>query len=83
MKKMLFNIVVLLFFSASIVIGCAPTKVQKDQNLKTEETKEIAEPSGSYKDVEGKLEELNTLLKKKLITEDEYYKTRAKILENF
>ena len=83
MKKTLFNIVVLLFFSASIVIGCAPTNVQKDQNLNPEETKKVVEPSSSYKDVEGKLEELNTLLKKKLITEDEYYKTRAKILENF
>ena len=83
MKKTLFNIVVLLFFSASIVIGYAPTKVQKDQNLNTEETKKIAEPPGSYKDVEGKRGELNTLLKKGLITEDEYYKTRVKILESF
>ena len=83
MEKMLFNIVVLLFFSASIVIGCAPTKVQKDQNVNTEETKKITEPSRSYEDIEIKLEELNSLLKKGLITEDEYYKTRARILENF
>jgi len=83
MKKTLINIVVLLFFCASIVIGCAPTKVQKDQNVVTDETKKIAEPSGSYKDIEDKLIELDTLLKKGLITEDEYYKTRAKILENF
>ena len=83
MEKMLFNIVVLLFFSASIVIGCAPTKVQKDQNVNTEETKKITEPSRSYEDIEIKLEELNSLLKKGLITEDEYYKSRAKVLETF
>jgi hypothetical protein len=83
MKKTLFNIVVLLFFSASIVIGCAPTKVQKDQNLSTEKTKKKAEPSRSYEDIEGKLEELNALLKEGSITKEEYYKTRAKILEKF
>ena len=83
MKKALYNIVVLLFFSASIIIGCMPQKVQKDQNVVTGETKEMAEPSGSYKDIEGKLEELNSLLKKGLITEDEYYKTRIKLLEEF
>ena len=73
MEKILFNIVVLLFFSASIVIGCAPTKVQKDQNVNTEETKKITERSRSYEDMEKKLEELNSLLEKGLITEDEYY----------
>jgi len=83
MKKTLSVIVVLLFFSASIVIGCAPTNVQKDQNLNPEETKKVVEPSSSYKDIEGKLIELDTLLKKGLITEDEYYKTRAKVLEKF
>ncbi|MBW1608288.1 MAG: hypothetical protein JRF45_05155 [Deltaproteobacteria bacterium] len=83
MEKMLFNIVVLLFFSASIVIGCAPTKVQKDQNVNTEETKKITEPSRSYEDMEKKLEELNSLLEKGLITEDEYYKTRVRILDEF
>ena len=83
MKKTLFNIAVLLFFSASVIIGCAPTKVQKDQNVNTEETKKMAEPSGSYKDVEGKLQELDSLLKKGLISEDEYYKSRAKVLEGF
>ena len=83
MKKTLFNIVVLLFFSASIMIGCSPTKVQKDQNVNTEETKKITEPSGSYEDIEIKLEELNSLLKKGLITEDEYYKTRVRILDEF
>jgi len=83
MKKTLFNIFVLLFFSASIGIGCAPTKVQKDQNLNPEETKKVTEPSSSYKDIEGKLIELDTLFKKGLITEDEYYKTRAKVLEKF
>ena len=83
MPKTLFNIVVLLFFSASIVIGCAPTKVQKDQNLNTEGTKIISEPSKKYEDIEEKLEALNMLLKKELITEDEYYKTRTKILEDF
>ena len=83
MKKTLFNIFVLLFFSASIVIGCAPTKVQKDQNVVTDETKEMAKPPSSYKDIEGKLIELDELLKKGLITEDEYYKTRAKVLEDF
>jgi hypothetical protein len=81
MEKMLFNIVVLLFFSASIVIGCAPTKVQKDQNVNTEETKKITGPSRSYEDMEKKLEELNSLLEKGLITEDEYYKTRVRILD--
>ena len=83
MKKTLFNIVILLLFSASIIIGCVPTNVQNDQNVATDETKKIAEPSGSYKDVEGKLQELNALLKKGLITEDEYYKSRAKVLEDF
>ena len=83
MKKTLFSIVILLLFSASIIIGCVPTEIQKDQSVATDETKKIAEPSGSYKDVEGKLEELNALLKKGLITEDEYYKSRAKVLEDF
>ena len=83
MEKMLFNIVVLLFFSASIMIGCSPTKVQKDQNVNTEETKKITEPSRSYEDMEKKLEELNSLLEKGLITEDEYYKTRVRILDEF
>jgi hypothetical protein len=83
MKKALCVIVALLFFSASIVIGCAPTNVQKDQNLNPEESKKVEEPSGSYEDIEGKLIELDTLLKKGLITEDEYYKTRAKVLEKF
>ena len=83
MKKTLFNIVILLLFSASIVIGCAPTKVQKDQNVNTEETKKITEPSRSYEDMEKKLEELNSLLEKGLITEDEYYKTRVRILDEF
>jgi len=83
MKKTLFNIAVLLLFSSSVIIGCAPTKAQKDQDVNTEEAKKITEPSGSYKDVEKKLEELNSLLKKGLITEDEYYKTRAKLLEEF
>lgn len=44
MKKTLFNIVILLFFSASIVIGCAPTKVQKDQKVETGEVEKVAEP---------------------------------------
>ena len=83
MKKTLFNIAVLLFFSASVIIGCAPTKVQKDQNVNTEETKKITEPSRSYEDMEKKLEELNSLLEKGLITEDEYYKTRVRILDEF
>jgi hypothetical protein len=82
-KKTLFNIVILLLFSASIIIGCVPTNVQNDQNVASDETKKIAEPNSSYKDVEGKLEELNALLKKGLITEDEYYKSRAKVLEGF
>jgi len=47
MKKTLFNIVILLLFSASIIIGCVPTNVQNDQNVATDETKQIAEPSGS------------------------------------
>jgi hypothetical protein len=83
MKKTLSVIIVLLFFSVPIVIGCAPTNVQKDQNLNPEETKKVAEPSSSYKDIEGKLIELDTLFKKGLISEDEYYKTRAKVLEDF
>jgi len=83
MKKTLFNIVVLLFFSASIIIGCAPTKVQKDQKLDTEETKKIAEPSQSCEDIEGELKILNRLLNEGFITEDEYYKIRAKLLEKF
>ena len=83
MKKTLFNLAVLLLFSASVIIGCAPTKVQKDQNVKTEKTKKVRAPSGSYEDIEKKLEELNSLFKKGLITEDEYYKTRARLLEEF
>jgi hypothetical protein len=83
MKKTLFNIVVLLLFSASIIIGCVPTKSQNDQNVVTDEPKKITEPSERYKDIEGKLIELDILLKKGLITEDEYYKTRAKVLEDF
>ena len=83
MKKALYNIIVLLFFSASVIIECMQPKVQKDQNVVTSKTKEMAEPSVNYKDIEGKLEGLNSLLKKGLITEDEYYKTRAKVLEGF
>lgn len=65
------------------MIGQAPKKNQKDQNVSAEETKKIIEPSKSYEDIEIKLEELNSLLKKGLITEDEYYKTRVRILEEF
>lgn len=83
MKKLLINIVVLLFFFVSIVFGCAPTKAQKDQNVVTDKTKKKEVSSDSYKNIEGKLIELDTLLKKGLITEDEYYKTRAKVLEGF
>lgn len=64
MKKTLCVIVVLLFFSASIVIGCAPTNIQQDQNANPEETKKVYNPSGSYKDIEGKHIELDALLKK-------------------
>ncbi len=83
MKKTLFNIVVLLFFSASIIIGCAPTKVQKDQKLDTDKTETITEPSATYGDVEEELKTLNRFLNEGVITEDEYYKTRAKVLEKF
>jgi len=83
MKKTLFNIFVLLFFSASIVIGCAPTKVQKDQEVETDQAEKVAEPSKSYEGFEKKLIELNNLLEKGLITKDEYYKMRAKLLKEF
>ena len=83
MKKTLFNIVVLLFFSASIIIGCTPTKVQKDQKLATDEAEKIVEPSQSYEDIEGELKTLNRLLNEGFITEDEYYKIRIKVLEGF
>jgi len=83
MKKMLTNIVVLLFFFVSIIIGCASTKSQKDQNVVTDETKKVDVSSGSYKDIEDRLIKLNSLLKEGFITEDEYYKIRAKILEEF
>jgi hypothetical protein len=83
MKKTLFNIVLLLFFSASIVIGCAPTKVQKDQKVETDEVEKVAEPSQSYEEFEKKLIELNKLLENELITKDEYYKMRTKLLEDF
>lgn len=83
MKKTLVSIVVLLFFSASIIIGCAPTKAQKDQTLETVKKEKIAEPVEGYEDIEEKLILLNSLLKKGLITEDEYYKARAKVLEKF
>lgn len=83
MKKMIFNIVVLLLFSASIIIGCVPTKARKDQSLGTDKTEKVVEPSRTYEDVEEKLKTLNRLLNEGLITEDEYYKTRAKVLEKF
>ena len=80
---MILNIVVLLLFSASIIIGCVPSKIQKDQKLHTDKTEKIAEPSATYGNVEEKLKTLNRLLNEGLITEDEYYKTRAKVLEKF
>jgi len=80
---MIFNIVVLLLFSVSIIIGCVPTKARKDQNLGTKKTEKIAEPSRAYEHVEEELKTLNRLLKEGLITEDEYYKIRAKVLEKF
>ena len=83
MKKMIFNIVVLLLFSASIIIGCVPAKVQKDQNLGTDKTEKIVKPSESYEDIEEKLKILDRLLKDELITKDEYYKIRARVLEKF
>jgi hypothetical protein len=83
MKKVIFNIVVLLLFSASIIIGCAPTKVQKKQIVGTDKTEKTVKPSGSYEDIEEKLNTLNRLLNEGLITKDEYYKTRAKVLEKF
>jgi uncharacterized protein YxeA len=83
MKKMIFNIVVLLLFSASIIIGCVPTKVQKDQSVGTDKTEKMVKPSESYEDIEEKLKILNRLLKDGLITKDEYYKMRTKVLEKF
>jgi uncharacterized protein YxeA len=83
MKKMIFNVVVLLLFSASIIIGCVPTKVQKDQSLGTDKTEKIVKPSESYENIGEKLKTLNRLLSEGLITEDEYYKARAKVLEKF
>ena len=83
MKKKIFNIVVLLLFSASIIIGCAATKVQKNQSPGTDKTEKIVKPSENYEDIEEKLKTLNRLLNEGLITKDEYYKTRAKVLEKF
>jgi hypothetical protein len=85
MKKSLLNIVVLLLFSPSIIIGCAPTKDQKDQSLSTDETKKIIEPSTTYnyKDLEEKLELLNSLLEEGLISKDEYYNKRRELLDRF
>ena len=83
MKKMIFNIVVLLLFSASIIIGCVPTKVQKDQSLGTDKTEKIVKPSENYKDIEEKLKILDKLFKDGFITKDEYYKIRARVLEKF
>ena len=83
MKKMMINIVVLLLFSASMIIGCMPSKVQKDQKLRTDKLEKIVAPSETYGNVEEKLKTLNKLLNEGLITEDEYYKTRAKVLEEF
>ena len=83
MKKMIFNIVVLLLFSASVIIGCVPTKVQKNQSVGSDKTEKIVKPSRSYEDIEEKLKTLNRLLNEGLITKDEYYKTRAKVLEKF
>ena len=83
MKKTLINIVVLLFFSASIIIGCAPTKAQKDQSLETAKKVKISEPAKTYEDIRERLEALNKLLKDELISEDEYYQTRSRLLEEF
>ena len=60
-----------------------PTKTRKDQSLGTDKTEKVVKPSVTYEDVEEKLKTLNRLLKEGLITEDEYYKTRAKVLEKF
>ena len=83
MKKMIFNVVVLLLFSASIIIGCVPTKVQKDQSVGTDKTEKIVKPSESYEDIEEKLKILDRLLKDGFITKDEYYKIRSRVLEKF
>ena len=83
MKKMIINIFVLLFFSASIIIGCVPAKVQKDQSLGTDKTEKIVKPSESYEDIEEKLKILDRLLKDGFITKDEYYKIRSRVLEKF
>jgi hypothetical protein len=83
MKKMIFNIVVLLLFSASIIIGCVPAKVQKKQIVGTDKTEKIIKPSESYEDIEEKLKILDRLLKDGFITKDEYYKIRSRVLEKF
>ena len=83
MKNTFINILVLLFFSASIITGCVPTKVQKDQNLETTKKEKISEPAKTYEDIRERLEALNKLLKDELISEDEYYQTRARLLEEF
>jgi hypothetical protein len=83
MKKSLFNIVVLLLFSASIIIGCASTKDQKAQSLSTDKTKHTTEAYGTWEDIDKKLERLNSLFKKELISEKEYYETRRKLLDSF
>jgi hypothetical protein len=83
MKKMIFNIVVILLFLASIIVGCVPAKVQKDQSLGSDKTEKIVKPSESYKDIEEKLKVLDRLLKDGFITKDEYYKIRSRVLEKF
>ena len=83
MKKMIINIFVLLLFSASIIIGCLPAKVQKDQSVGTDKTEKIIKPSESYEDIEEKLKILDRLLKDGFITKDEYYKIRSRVLEKF
>ena len=83
MKKMIFNIVVMVLFLASIIIGCATTKVQKDQSLGTDKPEKIVKPSENYEDIEEKLRVLDKLLKDGFITKDEYYKIRSRVLEKF
>jgi Short C-terminal domain len=75
------------------IFGCFPNTLDAANDFNnyvnsvswtdSDEKEKTTETSGNDEDIEKKLEKLNILLKKGLITQDEYNEKRAKLLESF
>ncbi len=81
MKKTLFNLGVLLLFLVLTIIGCGTAKVQKEQSLDTDKTKITAEGYSTWEGIEEELRTIDSLYKKGIISQDEFYRIRRDLLD--